>query len=122
MASVPRQGEIWWAKAEQNAAAGVGGDPLGGVSVLGGIDPDRLGQLDPIYRSLDAAIARAASASRARVAEALPVFNPSGNLPSHRANPCALTFICSKGDPRPTDAGYRALPDTFVNGSGHAQR
>src|SRR5262245_31816428 len=48
------------------------------------LDPDRLEQLEPIYGSLDASIARAASASRARVAEVLPVFNPSGSVRSQR--------------------------------------
>jgi len=36
------------------------------------LDPRALVQLGPVYRSLDASIARAASASRTLVAEALP--------------------------------------------------
>jgi lysophospholipase L1-like esterase len=86
------------------------------------IDPDRLAQLRPIYRSLDASIARAASASRARVAKALPVFNPPGSVRAERARLCALTFICSKGDPHPTDAGYRALADAFMTASGYTRK
>jgi lysophospholipase L1-like esterase len=86
------------------------------------LDPDRLAQLQPIYRSLDASIARAASASSARVAKALPVFNPAGNVRVQRRRLCALTFICSKGDPHPTDAGYRALADAFMTTSGYTRK
>ncbi len=86
------------------------------------IDPDRLAQLQPIYRSLDASIARAASASRARVAKALPVFNPAGNVRVQRRRLCTLTFICSKGDPHPTDVGYRALADAFMTASGYTRK
>jgi lysophospholipase L1-like esterase len=82
-------------------------------------DPSQLGQLQPIYRSLDASIARAASASRARVAKALPVFNPAGGVRAQKTRLCAFTFICSKGDPHPTDAGYRALADAFMTASGY---
>jgi hypothetical protein len=43
-----------------------------------------------------------------------PVFNPVG-----KSRVCALTFICSKGDPHPTDAGYRAIADAFLAASGY---
>jgi lysophospholipase L1-like esterase len=86
------------------------------------IDPHQLEQLAPVYRALDTAIARAASASRARVANALPVFNPPGNVRAQRRRLCALTFICSKSDPHPTDAGYRALADAFMTASGYARK
>jgi lysophospholipase L1-like esterase len=72
-------------------------------------DPNQLQQLGPVYRGLEASIARAATASHARIARMLPVFNPPGTLQSRKARLCALTFICSKGDPHPTDAGYRAM-------------
>ena len=85
-------------------------------------DPGALVQLGPIYRSLDASIARAASASRTLVAEALPVFNPPGNAQAGKARLCGLTFICSKGDPHPTDAGYRALADAFLTASGYLRK
>ena len=78
-------------------------------------DPNQLTQLKPIYRSLDASIARAAIPSHARVAKMLPVFNPPRN---GQARLCALTFICSKGDPHPTDAGYRAMADAVLRASG----
>jgi lysophospholipase L1-like esterase len=85
-------------------------------------DPTQLQQLRPIYHSLDASIARAASASSVRVAKALPVFNPAGNVRVQRRRLCALTFICSKGDPHPTDAGYRALADAFMTASGYTRK
>jgi lysophospholipase L1-like esterase len=86
------------------------------------IDPDRLEQLRPVYRSLNASIVRAASASHARVAKTLPVFNPSGSVRAQRRRLCALTFICSKGDPHPTDAGYRALAGAFMTASGYPRK
>ena len=33
----------------------------------------------------------------------------------------ALTFICSKGDVHPTDAGYRAMAAAFLTASGYAK-
>jgi lysophospholipase L1-like esterase len=100
------------------------GAPTAEIIVTGAwnVDPDQLEQLRPIYRSLNASIARAASASRARVAKALPVFNPPGTLRVQRRRLCALTFICSKGDPHPTDAGYRALADAFMTASGYTRK
>jgi lysophospholipase L1-like esterase len=71
---------------------------------------------DPIFRSVDATIARVAAANSARVAKMFPVFNPVGN-PKGRV--CALTFICSKDDPHPTDAGYRAMAAAFLAASGY---
>jgi lysophospholipase L1-like esterase len=86
------------------------------------VDPDQLQQLRELYRSLDASIARAASASGARVAKTLPVFNPGGSLRTQRARLCALTFICSRRDPHPTDAGYRALANAFMTASGYTRK
>jgi hypothetical protein len=60
-----------------------------------------------------------AAAEKARVARMFPVFNPVGN-PKRRI--CALTFICSRGDPHPTDAGYRAMAAAFWAASGYKQR
>jgi len=85
------------------------------------LEPEQLEQLARVYRSLDASIARAASAAGARVAEALPVFNPRGSTRLQTARLCTLTFICSKGDPHPTDTGYRALADAFMRASGYRQ-
>ena len=85
-------------------------------------DPGQLAQFAPIYRSLNASIARAASGSGARVAKVLPVLNPPGTVAKQRARLCMLTFICSKGDPHPTDAGYRALANAFMTESGYTQK
>lgn len=81
-------------------------------------DVERFKQTDPLFRSIDATIARVAAAEKARVAKMYPVFSPGGN-PKGRI--CALTFICSKGDPHPTDAGYRAMATAFLAASGYAR-
>jgi len=86
------------------------------------IDPGSVEQLRPVYRSLDSAIARAAERSRSRFADTLPVFNPTGSPQAQRARLCALSFVCSKGDPHPTDAGYRAIADTAMAASGYPRR
>ena len=44
----------------------------------------------------------------------LPVFNPPVSAPAGQTRLCALTFVCSKGDPHPTDAGYRAMADAVT--------
>ena len=80
-------------------------------------DVEELAQTDPLFRSIDAAIVRVAVAGKARVAKMFPVFNPVGK---EKARICALTFICSKGDPHPTDAGYRAMAAAFLAASGYA--
>jgi hypothetical protein len=51
-----------------------------------------------------------------------PVFSPVGNPARAKARICALTFICSKGDPHPTDAGYRAMATAFLAASGYPHR
>src|SRR5262249_17937546 len=68
------------------------------------IDVEHVARREPLFQSLDAAIARAAAAGHARVARMYPVFSPT--VATTRARICALTFICSKADPHPTDAGY----------------
>jgi lysophospholipase L1-like esterase len=78
-------------------------------------DVEHLARTDPLFRSVDAAIARAA-AGKARVAKMFPVFNPVGK---EKARICALTFICSDGDPHPTDAGYRAMAAAFLAAAGY---
>jgi lysophospholipase L1-like esterase len=90
-----------------------GAAPEADIVVTGAWNPDprQLEQLKPTYRSLEAAIVRAAGPSGARVAKMLPVLNPPVN---GEARLCKLTFICSKGDPHPTDAGYRAMADAVL--------
>jgi lysophospholipase L1-like esterase len=80
-------------------------------------DPNSLRQLALVYRSFEAAIARATTGSQAKIARMLPVLNPAGSLQAQRARLCKFTFICSKGDPHPTDAGYRAIADAVMRAS-----
>jgi lysophospholipase L1-like esterase len=98
--------------------------PTAEIIVTGAWDPeaDRLEQTEPLYRSLGAAIARVAAASGARVADVFAAFNGSGTVQAQRARLCALTFFCSKGDPHPTDAGYRAMADAFMGASGYPRK
>ena len=79
-------------------------------------------QIEPLYRSVDAAIARAAAASRVRVANMFAALNASGNARAQQARLCKITFYCSKGDPHPTDAGYRAMADAFMTASGYSRK
>jgi lysophospholipase L1-like esterase len=83
------------------------------------LEADRFARVDPLYRSVDAAIRRAASASRARVADMFAALNGPGNVESRRARLCSLTFTCSKHDPHPTDAGYRAMAKALLIASGY---
>ena len=78
-------------------------------------DPSQLVALKATYGLLETTIVRAATPSHARVVRMIPVFNPPGKT---RARLCALTFICSQGDPHPTDAGYRAMADAVLRASG----
>jgi lysophospholipase L1-like esterase len=95
--------------------------PTAEIIVTGAWNPevDQLKQADPLYRSLDAAIRRTAAASRARVANVFAVFN-AGSIAAQKARLCRLSFFCTRGDPHPTDAGYRALAEAFVAASGYA--
>jgi lysophospholipase L1-like esterase len=97
--------------------------PTAEIIVTGAWNPeaDRLEQAEPLYRSLDAAISRAATASRARVADMFAVFN-SGTIGAQKARLCKITFFCTKGDPHPTDAGYRAMADAFMAASGYQRK
>jgi lysophospholipase L1-like esterase len=79
-------------------------------------DVEKPAKSDPLFRSIDAKIARVAAAGKARVAKMYSVFSPLGK---EKAPICALTFICSKGDPHPTDAGYRAMAAAFLAASGY---
>jgi lysophospholipase L1-like esterase len=94
------------------------------IIVTGAWNPeaDRLAQVEPLYRSVDAAIARAAAASRARVANMFAAFN-SGSAAAQKARLCSITFYCSaKGDPHPNDAGYRAMAAAFMAASGYPRK
>ena len=79
---------------------------------------DDLAKTDPIFRSIDAAIRRAAIGAKARVVDLYSVVSPQGNVTRQKARICAYTFICSRGDPHPTDAGYRAIAGAVWAASG----
>jgi lysophospholipase L1-like esterase len=83
---------------------------------------DDLEHTDPLLRSVDATIARSAAAGKARFAKLFPVFNPQGTISRERARVCTLTFICSKDDVHPTDAGYRAIAAAVWAASGYSHR
>jgi lysophospholipase L1-like esterase len=72
---------------------------------------DDLRQTDPIFRSLNGAIASVARRHGAHYANLFAAFNPHGSAARERARICAFTFICREEDPHPTDAGYRAIAD-----------
>jgi lysophospholipase L1-like esterase len=97
--------------------------PRAEIIVTGAWNPeaDRITQAGPLYRSLGNAIAQAAAASRARVANMLVVLNGTGSARSQKARLCSRTFFCSKGDPHPTDAGYRAMAGAFLAASGYSR-
>ena len=78
-----------------------------------------LARTDPLFRALDAGLRRAATGAGARFAELLPLFNPQGNAAREKARVCSLLFICSRDDPHPTDAGYRAIAAAVWTASGY---
>jgi lysophospholipase L1-like esterase len=80
---------------------------------------DDLKRTDPLFRSINASMARAASSADARFAATFPAFNPQGSVARERARICSLTFICSRDDPHPTDAGYRAIAAAVWKASGY---
>jgi lysophospholipase L1-like esterase len=80
-------------------------------------DVEHRALVDPLFRSIDAAIAGVAQAQKARVARMYRVFDATGKNPKV----CTLTFICAKGDPHPTDAGYRAMAAAFLAASGYSK-
>ena len=86
------------------------------------LEADRLARAEPLYRSLDAAIRRSAAASRARVADMFAALDGPGSVKARQARLCSLTFICSKSDPHPTDAGYRAMAAAFMTASGYPSK
>jgi lysophospholipase L1-like esterase len=82
-------------------------------------DLETFSQTDPLYRALDTVMARVATAAKARFARVMPAFDPPGTA-ARKARLCALTYICSRGDSHPTDAGYRAIAAAVLAASGYA--
>jgi len=78
-----------------------------------------LAQTDPLLRSFDTALRRAATGAGARFAELFPLINPQGNVAREKARVCSLLFICKRDDPHPTDAGYRVIADAVWKASGY---
>jgi lysophospholipase L1-like esterase len=97
--------------------------PNADIIVAGAWNPEAngLAQTTPLYRKVDAAIRRAATGSRVRVANMFAAFNGSGNVQAQKARLCRLTFAC-RNDPHPNDAGYRAMANAFLAASGYPQR
>jgi lysophospholipase L1-like esterase len=98
--------------------------PTSEIIVSGAWNPeaDRLAQVEPLYRSADRAIRRSATASRVRVADMFAALDGPGKTKAQKARLCSLTFFCSKGDPHPTNAGYRAMADAFMSASDYPQK
>jgi lysophospholipase L1-like esterase len=85
-------------------------------------DVDTPRKSDPLFRSVNKIIATVTTAAKGRFADVFPAFNPQGNLARERARICAFTFLCSKGDGHPTNAGYRAIAAVVWAASGYAHR
>ena len=97
--------------------------PTAEIIVTGAWNPeaDQLEQAEPLYRSLDATIARAAAASGPVSRTSSPCSIRRGRSAPKRARLCTLTFSC-KQDPHPTDAGYRAMAEAFMTASGYPRK
>jgi lysophospholipase L1-like esterase len=89
------------------------------VNGVWNFNADDLPRTDPLFRSLDRAIRRAAVGAGARFAELFPLFNPQGSIAREKARVCSYVFICTRDDPHPTDAGYRAIAGAVWQASGY---
>jgi lysophospholipase L1-like esterase len=72
---------------------------------------------DPLYQALNAAMAEAAAANRARFADPFPIFNPQGDLTAEVQAICTLSLLCTQNDGHPSDAGYQALAGLVFDAS-----
>jgi lysophospholipase L1-like esterase len=84
-------------------------------------DPSHLRLGDPLVKAANSAIAGVVRGAKGRFADVFPTFNPQGSLAREKARVCALTFICSRGDGHPTDAGYRAIANIVWAASGYGR-
>jgi lysophospholipase L1-like esterase len=89
------------------------------VNGVWNFNTDDLPGTDPLFRSLDRAIRLAAVGAGARFAELFPLFNPHGSVAREKARVCSYVFICTRDDPHPTDAGYRAIAGAVWQASGY---
>jgi len=83
-------------------------------------DLDRPRQTDPLYQEVNSTIATVGAGAGGRFADLFPLFDPPGSLARRKARICTLTFLCSRGDGHPTDAGYRAIAGTVFRASGYS--
>jgi lysophospholipase L1-like esterase len=92
------------------------------IIVTGGwnLDEEHPNFTAPLFRPLNEAIAREASAVKARFADPMAFFNVPGNTAANKARLCAYTYICSN-DPHPTDAGYRAYARAVIAASSYTR-
>ena len=99
-------------------------DPKAEIIVIGlwNNDITTTRQSDPLYHAVDLAIGRVAKSVRAHFADPFPLFNPQGSLAREKACLCTYTFICSRRDGHPTDAGYRAIAAAVFKASGYPHR
>jgi lysophospholipase L1-like esterase len=72
-----------------------------------------------LFRPLNQAMAREASRVKARFADPLPFFNIERSPAVQRARLCVYTYVCSRADPHPTDAGYRAYARAVIEASSY---
>ncbi len=95
--------------------------PKSEVILIGGwnFNVEDLRATDSLFRSLNTTIGRVAASTKTHFADTFPVFNPKGSVAREKAKICALTFMCSAGDPHPTNAGYRAIADVVWAVSGY---
>ncbi len=91
------------------------------VTGIWNFNVEQLARTNALIGSLNTAIARSAAAAKAHFADLMPKFNPAGSVAKQRARLCALTFICSRGDPHPKNAGYRAIAAAVLAASGYAR-
>lgn len=77
-------------------------------------------QTDPLFRTLDDAIAAVSIEAGTTFADTLPVFNPQGDVAVETATFCTLMLTCSAGDPHPTEAGHDAIAGLLLAASGYA--
>jgi lysophospholipase L1-like esterase len=77
-------------------------------------------QTDPLLRTVNATMARVTAAARGRFVDLFPVFDPQ-SAAARRARICALTYVCSRADGHPTNAGYRAIAAAVWAASGYSK-
>lgn len=70
---------------------------------------------DPLYRSINKAMADSGALNRARFADPFLLFNPQGDPAAEVQTLCRLSLLCTQNDSHPSDAGYQALADVLFD-------